>query len=631
VRFKNIFSYGRKLQEVPFLPGVNLILGVDHEKERSNGSGKSSFLRTIPFALFGKTHKNPIKKENIINWKNRRNCEVYLDVIKNDIRYTFLRGLKPDVLKVFENGKDLPTPPDIRAYQRTIENEILNFDFLTFMNLLYTNLNDMTPILQMEKNKKREFLGKIFNLEYFTSLVNKANEKLKTTNDKIISYNSSVEYSNKMIDTISSQNTLLILKISEMISSENELEVEKDTLMRMIKQKEEIRVNDLEEKRALCKEEIDILWNNIVEKTNELPQENILLKEQKEKLVNEIHRIDIFITEVKTNLKNSDSRKKGLEGKDVCPTCGTEISAGNILQKIQLESQKYQTKLIESKEAKSIKEKELVEIEEKEEEERIQKKEQRKELERIQAYLNILNGKFKELNKQREEVRLFDSQIREIESKIKVLEERISHETKAKEEIQQLIKINENKIAELNIETRTVRNKINQTQSIIDYIEYIKVLCKDENAKQYAISVHIPYVNERTNKYLSDGGMGFYIKFDNWLEAEIKGPGIYNCTYDNLSGGEQRSIDLALQFAFLDTARVQATLFPDIMIIDEVLDSSIDSIGITNILSIIKAKQIDDKNKTFIVTHRQEVDSFEPDNIYLVEKKDGFSTVTLGK
>jgi energy-coupling factor transporter ATP-binding protein EcfA2 len=95
-----------------------------------------------------------------------------------------------------------------------------------------------------------------------------------------------------------------------------------------------------------------------------------------------------------------------------------------------------------------------------------------------------------------------------------------------------------------------------------------------------------------------------------------------------LSGGEMRSVDLALQFAFLDISRVQTSLFPDILVTDEIFDSSIDYTGLANIMRIIKAKQIEDHSKIFLVTHREEVDLVNADNVYFVEKRDGFSTIT---
>jgi DNA repair exonuclease SbcCD ATPase subunit len=628
VSFRNFFSYGKKLQEIKFEPGINIIQGRDYDKDRSNGSGKSSVTRTIPFALFGKTHKNAIKKEQIINWKNRRNCEVYLNVRKDDTLYTFFRGLRPDVLKVYENGRELPAPSDIRTYQKTIESEILGFDFQSFMSLIYTNINDITPILKLDRIKKRQFLDPIFNLEYYSKLILKGNDKIKSTNDKISSLKMSMEVSSKMIADLEQQNISLRIKLSNILSSEKELSVEKDELNRLIKVKGEIHIDEIEKKRDYYKENIDILWKNIVEKTEQLQQENVTLESKRKEIVSERHKLDISLTKAKTNLENKKSTKKGLEGKDACPTCGTEIISGRVLEKIQLDCQKYQEEIKELDSKKQGIEKILQEIESIQKKENEQRKIQKKELESLQKELNKLNDEFKELNKQREEIKLFDDQIQEKENEIKILEERISHEIKARNDFEQMEKDNNKKIEELKEKNKDVKIKSNRMSGILDYLEYMKVLCKDENVKQYAIATHIPYVNERTNKYLSEGGMGFYIKFDNFLEADIKGPGIYGCTYDNLSGGEMRSVDLAMQFAFLDVARRQAACFPDILIMDELLDSSIDSAGLTDIFGIIKAKQVEDKSKVFIISHRQEITDVEADNVYLIEKSNGYSTVT---
>jgi len=123
--------------------------------------------------------------------------------------------------------------------------------------------------------------------------------------------------------------------------------------------------------------------------------------------------------------------------------------------------------------------------------------------------------------------------------------------------------------------------------------------------------------------------MNFYVKISNWLEDEILGPGITNCSYGNLSGGESRSIDLSLQFAFLDISRLQFGVYPDILLLDELLDSSVDTKGLVSILNIVKTRQQEDNSKVFLITHRQEIENIDVDNIYLVTKKDGFSNIQL--
>jgi DNA repair exonuclease SbcCD ATPase subunit len=165
VKFKNIFSYGKIEQSVDFLPGINLVLGNDITKDRSNAVGKSSFLETIPFALFGKVNRN-VKKDTIVNWKNRKNCEVYLTFNKDGEEYTILRALKPDKFEVYKGSNMLSVPSHKLDYQKQIEEEILGIDFKTFISLVYSNLNTSQPILSMPANKKRAFIETVFGLEY---------------------------------------------------------------------------------------------------------------------------------------------------------------------------------------------------------------------------------------------------------------------------------------------------------------------------------------------------------------------------------------------------------------------------------------------------------------------------------
>ena len=154
-------------------------------------------------------------------------------------------------------------------------------------------------------------------------------------------------------------------------------------------------------------------------------------------------------------------------------------------------------------------------------------------------------------------------------------------------------------------------------------------MCKDENIKQFAISSNIPYINERVNYYLSEVGHNFYVVLDNWLDLQIKGPGITNGSYGSLSAGESKCIDLAMQFAFLDVSRIQSGAFIDLLIEDEILDSSIDSIGLPKLINILKFKQVEDNLKTFIISHRSEINDLDIDNIYQVVKKNGYSTVEI--
>ena len=186
------------------------------------------------------------------------------------------------------------------------------------------------------------------------------------------------------------------------------------------------------------------------------------------------------------------------------------------------------------------------------------------------------------------------------------------------------------KIKKLSGESRNHSKKKSKLVEIKDYLSFIKFLCEDKNLKQHAISSIIPYMNKQTNFYLSEVDYGFYTILDSWLDAEIKGPGITNASYGSLSGGEGRGIDIAIQFAFLDIARLQAGIFPDYLTFDELLDSSIDGKGINQLFKIIKTRQRDDESKIFIISHRSELEDVdEIDNIYHVEKRNGYSQLEI--
>ncbi len=218
--------------------------------------------------------------------------------------------------------------------------------------------------------------------------------------------------------------------------------------------------------------------------------------------------------------------------------------------------------------------------------------------------------------------------LKKLSNNIEYLEKELELRKRNKIELEAIIQENDKKIKELKKENVVSNKSLDKIKELIDYLSYLKILCKDENVKQYAISSYMSYLVQQTNFYLSQAGSTHYMKFNKWLEEEIHGPGVFNADYGNLSGGEARSIDLAIQFAFLDVAKLKTGIFPDILLLDEILDSSIDGGGLNNILKIIKTKQYEDKSKTFIITHRTEISDMDVDNTYIVSKNNnGFSII----
>lgn len=718
IKWRNFFSYGNAWQELDLIPGINLILGYDVEKDKSNASGKSSMLETIPFALFGRVNRD-VKKDQIINWRNRKQCEVAITFQKGDTQYQILRGLKPDYLKVIENGVALPEPSDKRDFQKQIENEILNMDLKTFMNLIYKNLNNSQPILSMKKAEKRKFMEIIFGLEFFTGLSTLCNEKLRAIEKKLHETRTEKDYNTRTISNAHGQIKNLTEKLQNFTDSVPLLTKAQNTYDSVVKkakgvhdkyetlQQEQIEyintqkflenhknqciisMNKCKTRATLSNEQVkdakkikkdleryrELLASlkkfPTIDEVDKLISTLETIIESKDGLIvcyrDEMEMITKTLTKAEVNLANEEEKIKLFENGN-CPTCGAKIEA-NKLEIFNSDKRKFETeikrdqKLLQkyddyirgcNNEKKTVKA-DLEDLRKKRNsitdiiselnklgnpEEKLANVAKLKK--RIKRYVSAAVKLSKTRDKQQERIdnlqkgidqivnesvklKEIIDKLTELETKISQYEEKIEEEEKTRKEFESLIEENQKVINTLRAKSEENDKKITKMQSMSDYINCIKTQCKDENAKQYAISNVIPYLNKQTNHYLSEVGTNFYLLLDKWLDVEFKGPGINNCSYGNLSGGEARSVDLSLQFAFLDIARIQAGVFPDILELDELLDSSIDSQSLESVIEIVKFKQLEDNLKIFLVSHRKEVDEIEVDRKYKVIKSNGFS------
>ena len=215
------------------------------------------------------------------------------------------------------------------------------------------------------------------------------------------------------------------------------------------------------------------------------------------------------------------------------------------------------------------------------------------------------------------------------ERELEDLQKEVSVEQGNIKSFEKMIDDQNDKIDEIHEKSNVLAESMQKFQTLKDYLNSIKGLLKDEKIKQHMISKIMPYLNQQANYYLSEVDYSFYVKIDKWLDILIKGPGITNATYDSLSGGERRGIDLAIQLGFLDIARTQQGIFPDLLIFDELLDSSIDAQGIVEVLKIVRVKQKEANGKHFIISHRSEIDNDLIDNRYHVIKDNGYSRIEI--
>ena len=723
--FRNFFSFGNVRQDITFEPGINLILGLNASNGRSNFTGKSSLTEVLPVAMFGKSSKG-VKKDQLVNWSNRKNCEVGVTIkIKNDTYYIF-RAIKPDKLEIYKNDVLIPPSADVRDYQRMLEDDILSMDYNMFMSLIYTNLNKYEPILQMSKPNKRHFLERVFGLEKFSKLNDLANNKLKAINERVVNVNAELgsigRLEREMLSQLDSLNTNLnrvgnsksklqllyneqgnlpdydeisneLTELTEKLPLQQEKNRKDKELQVKIQSDIDIKANDVrmtnkmldgyKNVRTDLKTVIESKksYDELLKEYPDIDESILITENELKNLTNIVKSKNRDLVEAKegrasanTNLKITTDNINTLVENDTCPLCGSNIKDNDVLDTLGADKKEYEdnvskinTIINELSESigkiddnikkyndehkgllgikinlNSLRDK-IQNIDDlkgklsklKEVEDEIDKYNiQLKDLELIKSESDLDNTIKDGTDKERYIVnkiddlqrtyKLFSTLNRDIESITQI----IAQETKSRSDVQSMIDENTNKLKQYRVERTSKQSIIKKTNTMTDYLEMVKFICKDENIKQYAISNNMPYLNKQTNEYLSKCGMGYYIKLDNWMEEEILGPGISNCSYKSLSGAETKSLDLAIQFSFLDIARLQAGVFPDILLLDELLDSSVDGIGLDDILNMVKIRQYEDKSKVFLITHRQEIDDIEVDNTYLVEKRDGFSYLT---
>jgi DNA repair exonuclease SbcCD ATPase subunit len=576
VKLKNFLSFGSSLQEVDFLPGVNLVLGRDLTTGRSNGSGKSSFLESIPYALFGQTHKD-IKKAQLVNWRSRKACEVVLRFKKGDNIYDVLRAIKPDKFEIYEN-ESLIDFTGVKDYQKTLE-DIIGLNYQTFCSLIHSNINSSNRILSMKRAEKRKFIENVFGLELYSFIDLKARDKHKNLLRKVT----------KLGDDVNRNNKTIIEAKARILTLNNKLR--------------RIRTSDIELREAKVKyEELVKEYPSISGELKGLDEE---LKEVSDSINN--NRILATKTDGKIRLINSWIRTEhkkltDLTGSKICPTCGQTIK----------KSVDYTEAEIKAKKGRYSKAIDMLEILDA----------------KVDSHIKLSENKWRLLTEERNDKKAIELLIEDKRIKVRDLTKQLEIEESARDEFKVMIETETKAIKALESENEGLDKKARTLITVTDYLTVIREICKDDNIKQFAISSIMPYLNRQTNHYLSDVGYGFYALIDRWLEADIRGPGVTNASYGSLSGGEARGIDLAMQFALLDIARVQAGIWPDIIVMDEILDSSVDNQGISKLMSIIKGKQVEDQSKLFIISHRDEIDDFDADNTYYVSK-DGYSKVVL--
>ena len=563
LRYKNFLSTGNQFTEINFQKHhTNLIIG-------TNGAGKSSMLDALTFALFNKSFRR-INKNQLINSVNEKDCLVEVEFSINNRNYLVRRGIKPNVFDIEVNGNLLHKEADDRANQKILEESILKVNYKSFTQIVILGSSTFVPFMQLTTANRREVIEDLLDIRIFSAMNNLLKEKIRDQKDNI----KSLELSK----------TNLKEKVQMQQRFIEELE-----------NRGKDKINSNHRKISSLMDEVNSYFSQ-----NALIEEDIFghTKEQEEVSGSDekLGKLNNLKGKISQKVSNITKEHKFFSENTVCPTCTQSIDERFRLDKIADAQNKAKELQDGYKELEST-----IKIEEERERQFIV----------LSKEITKLNH---EISQNNTRISLNQRQIRDLESEVQEITKQLENRNTEHEKLEQFRE-----------KLQTTIEDLSEKKEQIVYYDFAHSLLKDDGVKTKIIKKYLPFINQQVNRYLQM--MDFYINFhlDQEFNESIQSPIHEDFSYSSFSEGEKARIDLALIFAWREIARVKNSVNCNILLFDEVFDSSLDGFGADEFLKIIRYV-IKDSN-IFVISHKSDLhDKF--DNVIRFEKKNGFSYKT---
>ena len=562
IRYKNFLSTGNFFNEIDFQKNhTNLIIG-------TNGAGKSTMLDALTFGLFNKSFRQ-IKKAQLINATNEKECVVEVEFSVNSRDYLVRRGIKPNIFDIEINGNPLHKEADDRANQRILEENILKVNYKSFTQIVILGSSTFVPFMQLSTTNRRDVIEDLLDIRIFSVMNNLIKDNIRTKKEQVKSLDLKKE---NLKDKIELQNNL-IQKLAD-------------------QGKEKIKTNHDKINELLSESDGYVSANKGLE-TNVRE-----LSAEQEKYVGadkKLSKLNNFKGQISNKVSTITKEHKFFTDNTVCPTCTQPIEESFRLNKIA----DVQTKARELKKGFNDLEESIKTEQDRE-----------RQFKKLSKEITKLNH---DISQNNTHVSLNQRQIRELESEIQTITKQFKDRN-----------IENEKLEEFKSNLNTTIDELSVRRQDIYHYDFAYSLLKDDGVKTRIIKKYLPYINAQVNRYLQM--MDFYINFtlDEEFNETVKSPIHEDFSYSSFSEGEKMRIDLALLFTWREVARVKNSVNTNLLIMDEVFDSSLDGFGTDEFLKIIKFV-IRDAN-IFVISHKSDLhDKF--DSVIKFDKLRGFSSI----
>lgn len=562
LRFKNILSVGNYFIEIPLDKYDNIVIsGI-------NGSGKSTILDALCFALYNKPFRN-VNKGEIVNSTNGK-LVTEVEFTKGSDRYKIVRGQKPTVFEIYKNDVAIQEDSHSRDYQKFLENTILQMNHKAFTQVVVLGSAVHTPFMQLKTPERRALIESLLDLEIFSSMNVIAKQKLSDIKEEIKDIDSKI--SRKEVEIESKER--YIQRIEQ--DSESQIETHRES-----EKEYQGKIKAENEKLKIALEKLDSI------DTKKLSSALITLKNTRNILLKSKGGVDFGLEEINKRLRFFDLN-------DICPTCHQTINKEfieKIKQEISVEQESLANQLsILNNQNKAI-------------DDKIKKLDQAAL--KVQTFQKTVDSINTEIGKYTDKVEFLHKEIKRIES--------IKDLRKDKDELKTL-----------NQELKTLFKEKDYLQKQKGLFEISLILLKDSGVKAEIIKSYIPLINQIINEHLSTLDMFVKFELDENFEESLKGRHIDNRKYFSFSEGEKARIDISILFMFREIARRRNTVHTNLLLMDEILDSALDVQGSESMVKMLKGRD----SNNIIISHDETVlEQFtgRNDHIINVKKKGNFS------
>ena len=561
VRWKNFLSTGNQFTEIQLdKQSTTLIIG-------ENGAGKSTILDALCFALFGKPFRN-ISKMQMVNSINNSSAVVEVEFKIGTVDYKVIRSIKPNKFEIYQNNILINQNANARDYQKILEQQILKLNYRSFTQVVILGSSTFIPFMQLKARHRREVVEEILDIQIFSTMNLILKQRLKTILENI------------------RENDYQYELASEKISfQENHIADLKDNKEKIIKQKQDLIVSNEEEIT------IRTIDKNYLEKTN---MELLIAINDKTKIETKSLKLkDIQSTLIEKH-RTHTSMVKFFEDNEDCPTCQQhidEIFKSDMITQKKSDANKIQVGIKELKD----------------------------ELEKVLSREDEIKKITNKIRENQVEIAKFESSILELEKFNSQLNTEI---TQFKSDGASVSDVD--KLKQLKEEAQVYNKEKSKLREDKLYAEAARNMLQDTGIKTKIIKQYLPIMNKLINKYLTS--MEFYVNFtlDENFEETIKSRYRDEFSYSSFSEGEKMRIDLALLFTWRAVAKMKNSTNTNLLILDEIFDSSLDGTGTDEFLKILHTLS---GENVFVISHKQDVLADKFKSIIKFEKVKNFSHV----